>query len=553
MARQMSGPSSPSVPLRALRFGAVGLTGIGVNQALFVLLSEVLGLNYLLAAVFATEGSTTWNFFLLDRWAMVGRLRGTGLRRFVSYALVNNATLVLRLPALWLLTGVLQIDGQISNLLTLALLFVVRFTVADRLVWGSATGVESAEFAAESSPFGSEPTAHGRAGVPVMIASTPAPRFRYNIGGIIQVHSAVQLPELAYFRTEEVSDPDLIISIGSVGGWPSRRIRFTPNENQLKYVEQLGFLGANFEVTLGAPTRIVASPLLAMSRHVLYTNVVEALLRFMLVDRGYVLLHSGCVAKDGKATLISAQTDTGKTSTVIRLVRDFGFSFLSDDMTIVSPNGIAISYPKPMTLSFHTMSVIAGAQLGATHRAKLSVQSRVHSKSGRSIGQSLGSRNIPIMAINSATQIAVPPPKYHITSLLDTEVMSRARIERVVFIERGEEMRDRMELSPALDLLIENTDDAYGFPPFATLAPHLRMGSALYPELRNRERMLLAQAVASADLWQLRVAGHGWAEVILELDAEGRQPVEEREVTAFPVASPKHVEQEQVELAHGRN
>jgi hypothetical protein len=233
-------------------------------------------------------------------------------------------------------------------------------------------------------------------------------------------------------------------------------------------------------------------------------------------------------------------------------VRDYGYAFLSDDMTIVSPGGTAISYPKPMTLSFHTMSTIAGAHLGVAHRARLSVQSRVHSKSGRTIGRSLGTLNVPIMAINSATQIAVPPPKYHITSLLDCEVRPRARIERVVFIERGEEARERISLRPAVDLLIENTDDAYGFPPFATLAPHLRFGSSAYEALRKRERALLAQAISGGDIWRLRVPGHGWAELIPEL---ARQEVlaDERPVEPIPIERSRHPEQDQVELTSGLN
>jgi dolichol-phosphate mannosyltransferase len=549
MARAIS-RQSMNGPLRALRFGAVGLTGIGINQGIFVLLTQLLGIHYLFAAVLATQGSTTWNFILVDRWAMSGRSRGRAIQRFVTYAAVNNATLVLRLPALWLLSGVMGLEDPLSNFITLILLFVVRFGIADRLIWAGAATPES--LAPESLALaGEEPV--GRPAVPVMVEAAKAPRFQYDVAGILALHSAVELPELAYFRTDVTRNPDLVITIGSVGGKPSRGIRFVPNESHLSYTEHLGRLGASFNIKLGSPTEILVSPLLARSRHVLYTNVVEALLRFMLVDRGYVLLHSGCVAKDGVATLLSAQTDTGKTSTVIRLVRDYGYSFLSDDMTIVSPNGIAISYPKPMTLSFHTMATIAGAKLGAMHRAKLSVQSRVHSKSGRSIGQSLGTRNIPIMAINSATQIAVPPPKYHITSLLDTAIMPQAVIGQVVFIERGGDSRERMPLKPAIDLLIENTDDAYGFPPFATLAPHLRVGGAAYPELRERERALLAQSIAGSNIWRLRVAGHGWAELIPTLGQAGDAVDEPAPLAGIPVAAFEQAEQDQIEFARGLN
>ena len=94
-------------------------------------------------------------------------------------------------------------------------------------------------------------------------------------------------------------------------------------------------MAANFSVRMGEPVEITVSPILAVSPHVVYTNIVEAMLRFLFVSRGYVLLHSAALADDRGATLMSAQTDTGKTSTVITLVRRHGYRFLSDDMTII--------------------------------------------------------------------------------------------------------------------------------------------------------------------------------------------------------------------------
>ena len=122
-------------------------------------------------------------------------------------------------------------------------------------------------------------------------------------------------------------------------------------------------MAANFTLRMGDPIRIKVSPVLAMSPHVVYTNIVEAFLRFLLVSKGFVLLHSAALAGEHGAVLLSAQTDTGKTSTVISLVRSHGYRFLSDDMTIIDPRGDAISYPKPMTLSFHTMGVAKDGRL----------------------------------------------------------------------------------------------------------------------------------------------------------------------------------------------
>ena len=106
---------------------------------------------------------------------------------------------------------------------------------------------------------------------------------------------------------------------------------------------------------LGPPITVEVGPLLARSPHVVYTNVVEALLRFVLISRGRMLLHSACVELDGRGVMLSALTDTGKTATVLRLLREHGGRFLSDDMTVVDASGRAVCFPKPLTISAHTL------------------------------------------------------------------------------------------------------------------------------------------------------------------------------------------------------
>ena len=90
---------------------------------------------------------------------------------------------------------------------------------------------------------------------------------------------------------------------------------------------------------------------------------IEALLRFAFVDRGYVLLHAACMDVDGRGVMLSARTDTGKTGTVLKLLRTHHWRFLSDDMTIVDCAGNAKSYPKPLTISEHTLHAVDAGDL----------------------------------------------------------------------------------------------------------------------------------------------------------------------------------------------
>ena len=512
------------------RFAIVGLTGLAVNQLAVVLLTEALGLHYIVSAVAATQLSSSWNFAATERWAFRGRQPvNSALVRYASFLGLNNATLLLRIPLLWILTEAAGLNYLWSNALTLLLLFAARFVIADGLIWGDRTAKLDALPLAE--PDGMAPPArlHTIAG---LRRASSQPRHRYDVAGILRIDSDVALRELAYFRVESAAGaPDLRIRVGRVGSHPLRRTRFVQAGDSLSYFEQLGMASANFRITIGDPVDIQVAPLLARSPHVLYTNVVEALLRFLLVSKGYVLLHSACVVADGLAVLLSAQTDTGKTSTVIRLIRDRNYQFLSDDMTIISPAGMAIQFPKPMTMSYHTMSSIKGQRLRLRQRAGLAIQSRLHSKSGRTVGRRLGTWNLPIMSVNSVVQFLVPPPKYDIDALLGCEISERAPIGNVFLMERGESLEERLTVDQAMQTLIDNTDDAYGFPPFATFAPHIRIGADDYAALREKERELLTAALAHASIRRVRVPGHEWAEILPELLAARS----DQEITAIPI------------------
>jgi putative flippase GtrA len=448
-----------------VKFTAVGGTGIAVNQLLLIAITESLGVHYVLSAALATLGSSTWNFFWIERWAFASRRPIHVLRqRYLGFMGLNVALLVLRVPLLWVLTEFALIDYATSNLVTLVAFFLVRVVVSDRWLWGHRRPAATA-------PATDAET--GGLGERIAAVETEA-RYAYDVAGLLAIESSVALRELAYFRTDRIGPPDIRIRTGFVSPRPTRRVVFEDDGLDLVYREHLGPFGANFSLRMGDPIDIKVSHTLAMSPHVVYTNIVEAFLRFLLVSKGYVLLHSAAIADEHGSTLLSAQTDTGKTSTVITLVRTGRYRFLSDDMTIITPDGDAISYPKPMTLSFHTMGVAKDGRLSVGDRVALSVQSRLHSKSGRQVG--------------------------------------RATIRNVVLMERGEETQVRLSVDDAVRRLIENTDDAYGFPPFSLFAPRIRINGDDYHTLRQKEAALLASAIGNARNWHLRVNGHEWAE-----------------------------------------
>jgi len=235
--------------------------------------------------------------------------------------------------------------------------------------------------------------------------------FTYDVHGILTVVSDVALPELAAFRINvPVSDPTIRVRLGVVEeGGP---LLPEPGVRTVTYKESPGQRGFAIRLTLGERIEIVASPFLRRSPHVLYTNAVEPVLRWAFVERGYALVHGACLSVNGQAFLITARTDTGKTTTVLKTLDAHpDYAFLSDDLTLLQEDGTVLPYPKPLTISRHTLQAVNTPLLTAKERFTLFFQSRLHSKSGRWFGLMLTRFNLPMATTNAIVQWMVPPPR----------------------------------------------------------------------------------------------------------------------------------------------
>jgi len=73
--------------------------------------------------------------------------------------------------------------------------------------------------------------------------------------------------------------------------------------------------------------------------------------------------------------------------------------------------------------------------------------------------------------------------------------------------------------------MIENTDDAYGFPPFKYLAPSLVINGQNYQELRRREVEILDAFLSHLRARIVASDSFGWADEIPRmLDGRGPAP-----------------------------
>jgi putative flippase GtrA len=560
--------------MRVGRFGLVGLTGLLVNTGIMVALAELAGVSYVVAAIVATQGSTLWNFVLTELWVFGDRQhRRSGPRRMGMFFAVNNVALALRTPVLIGLTAGLGIHYAASNVISLVLVFVARFALADVWIWGKAKG-----------------------------AVDDLAVHNYSIHGLITVASDGRLPELERFRIQEqLVDPTIRVRIGSV----SRKARLVAlgaasaphiangngngngNSNgtlngtlnghangnghlngngnhangnghvngnghangngngkiegealdaalaaaagRITYVEGrlgLGF-GADIEVEDGR-IAVTASPLLKRSPHVLYTNVVEPILRWTFVEKGYALVHAACMAHEGKAFLITARTDTGKTTTCLKTLDSKPYSFMSDDLLLLTPDGKALTYPKPLTVSRHTVASVKTPLLSRKQRMTLIYQSRLHSRSGRIFAMFIAKTHLPAATINALVQLMVPPPKYQVDKLVPhVEVTPEARVSGLMIIQRGGEGNVDLDPQEALDILLSNCEDAYGFPPYEHIEGflHSRNGS----DLRAQERAIIAAALDGSPAMLLKSETMDWHRrvgTIVDSLTEGNDPTE---------------------------
>ena len=124
---------------------------------------------------------------------------------------------------------------------------------------------------------------------------------------------------------------------------------------------------------------------------------------------------------------------------------------------------------------------------------KLIPQSRLHSRSGRRFAMVLATMRIPAATLNAVVQRIVPPPKYDIDRLIPTaRVAPEAQIAGLVIIQRDDDFEKQLETREALDILLENCEDAFGFPPYAELEDWLQGMNG--HNLKQAERAVIESA-----------------------------------------------------------
>ncbi len=483
--------------MRFMGFALVGLSGVLVNSIALYLITEQVEIYYLYSTLFATLVSSLWNFTFTETlvYKSERRSRGVGYR-LGMFLLMNILALVLRTPIIYLLTEAIGVFYVYSNLISLAVLTVLRFLFAEKFIWKN------------QNSFIDPSRTRTKEGMSLMNNN-----FSYNIHGIVTIVSEGKLPELEPFMVnEEIQHPTINIKFGKGHEFTATNHN---SEHYMHYKEIFGHLG--FEVGIemkGQDVEVLASSTLKYSPHVLYTNIVEPILRWTFVKKGYALVHCATIAFGNDAYMITARTDTGKTTTLLKILshqrRDSDrASFLSDDMTLVSPDGVALTYPKPMTISFHTLRAVNSKSLSFKEKLILPFQSRIHSREGRKAAFLISKSKLPAATINLLVQAIVPPPKYYVQKLIPkAKLANSGKLAGMFIIERGKGENQPMDTSEAIDILFKNCEDAYGFPPYDNLKEFLYSNEGF--DLRDKEHDIIRQAFGSLPTTLIKSENMDW-------------------------------------------
>lgn len=458
----------------------LSLSGLLGNLGLLVLLTEWAGVHQLLAALLATQCTTVWAFYGAARWVFRERREGGTRRRFSRFWVIEQFFLFLvRLPLIWLLVAW---GGHYvaANVLSLGLVSLVRSDLWGQWVWTKRLMVR------------------------------PLYRFYYNIHGLVGISSPVRLLELDFFASAvPLTRVDIYVR-------PARQGTPRCRPGAVCYDEGLGGMGYGVAIVQGvAYSEVVVSPMLERSPQMLYQTVIEPVLRWTLVRKGYVLLRGACGAFGERGVLVTApagQDAAGVAAGLLEAVRLHDGVFLGGDGVIVGQNGRLLSFPTPLSLNQELVQTVGlPPSFGLRRQGLLGLHLLLgRLGNGRLFTPWLHKWHFPLATVRGYWQHWVPLPHLMADALVPglATVNEVAWSLLVLIMPAGQ--AEPMSLGQAVEQLLQNGESFYTLPPHPTLMRQL--GQWRGQDLAALEREMIAAALQSRLVQRLVTENGRWWE-----------------------------------------
>ena len=125
---------------RMLKFCAVGISGIIINETILWVFTEIGGLFYLFSSIVSTESAILNNFVWNEYWTFhdaYDDLKSRIFERLVRFHLSRFAVAIFGFFLLFLLTEVFGVHYLVSNFLSIVTLMVINYFTSKEWVWAS--------------------------------------------------------------------------------------------------------------------------------------------------------------------------------------------------------------------------------------------------------------------------------------------------------------------------------------------------------------------------------------------------------------------------------
>jgi hypothetical protein len=194
--------------------------------------------------------------------------------------------------------------------------------------------------------------------------------------------------EYDYFRVVDVKNPDITLVIGD----------FVPNNKDCKFIDHKFYVKKDYiyfedsykiakwkaEITGFETGKIKIRVKSNLFGYLFFDGyILEFLLKYAMLQKGYCLVHAGGVSKQSKAIVFPARGSAGKTTVSLHMVKN-GYDFLGDDCVIIGPKKV-LPFPSFLhVFNYHiTRMPTFEENLNASQKALIKLKYLVYHASGK--------------------------------------------------------------------------------------------------------------------------------------------------------------------------